>query len=521
MNCPKCGNEIGEGKLICEKCGHEVKLVSDFEFEIENKIQESSLASSVRDILNDEFDNNQSSETLKEDDINIEDDELFKDDDELDNDEFWDVEEVIKFSKEHFIIKKLSGFFGKSTLNKIIVSVCVLVCLALVVTGTVICVRSVRNSSNSYQFKMAQKAYNKGDVEGALDYLEKAISIDSTDVNQEYMLADLYIEAGRDDEALSVYKDLLFNNGELTVSGYGKMFSLYEKKGEISTINEMLSNCDNSEVVETYDKYRALEPEFSEKAGEFYDVVYLKMTANTSGKIYYTLDGSEPDINSNEYTAPVCLDSGTFFVKAVFVNDYGVMSPVSMGQYVIYADRPAAPIMTPDEGSYSNAPMVCCTNMEDGLELYYTTDGSTPTRESKQLTGPLFMPIGKTQFTFMFIRYDDVCSETTVLTYQSNVSGAVINAETARQTILNFRYTLGNLADLDGNLSNVNGKLVYICDSSVGIGGANYYVVTEYFQDNSLMTLNPTGLYYAVCASAPEIYGFLEFDEYLQPYVRR
>lgn len=520
MNCPKCGSEIGEGKLICENCGHEVKLVSDFEFEIENKIQESSLASSVRDILNDDFPDN-SNEFLDTKDINIEDDELFKDDEDLDNDDFWDVEEVIKFSKEHLKFDKLSAFLGKSKAGKIFFCIGALLIVALVITGIVIGVRSVRASSNSYQYKMAVRSYDNGDLDEAISYLEKALTIDSSDVNQEYMLADLYAEASKDDEALNLYKTILFNNGELTLAAYGKMFSLYEKKGDIGAITDLLCNCENSEVVETYNKYLAHEPEFSEKSGEYYDVMYLKMTANTSGKIYYTIDGSQPDINSSEYTSPLCLDSGTFQVKAVFVNDFGVMSRVSEADYTIYADRPEAPIMIPDEGSYSNAPYISCKNIEDGLELYYTTDGSTPTRESKQLTGPLFMPIGKTQFTFIFIRYDDVCSETTTVTYQSNVSGAVINAETAKQTIINFRYSLGNLSDLEGNMSNVNGKLIYVCDSSVGIGGANYYVVTEYFQDNSLMTVNPTGLYYAVCASVPEIYGFLEFDEYLQPYVRR
>lgn len=519
MNCPKCGSEIGEGKLICEKCGHEVKLVSDFEFEIENKIQESSLASSVRDILNDEFDNDLHSSD-KTSEINLEEDDDFKEDD-LDNDEFWDVEEVINFSKEHLKFNKLSVFWSKSKTSKIIVSVCIVLVLIIVVTGGIIGIKSIRNSSNSCQFKIAQREYAKGNIDEAVLHLEKALSIDSSDVNQEYMLADLYVESSKDEEALSIYKDLYFKYGELTIAGYGKMFSIYEKKGDIDTINQFLNDCEDSNVVEQYSKYRALEPEFSEKGGEFYDVLYLKMTSNTTGKIFYTLDGSEPDINSLEYTAPICLESGTYNIKAFFVNDFGVMSSVTESTYEIFADRPEAPIMIPEEGTYSNAPYITCSNIDDSLELYYTTDGSTPTRESKKLTGPLFMPIGRTQFTFMFIRYDDVCSETTVVTYQSNVSGAVINAENAKQTIINFRYSLGNMSDLEGNMSNVNGKLIYVCDSSIGIGGANYYVVTEYFQDNNAMTVNPTGLYYAVCASAPDIYGFLEFDEYLQPYVRR
>lgn len=47
MKCPHCGNELKEGYLICEKCGEEIRIVPDFEPEIENSITEtlSTLAS--------------------------------------------------------------------------------------------------------------------------------------------------------------------------------------------------------------------------------------------------------------------------------------------------------------------------------------------------------------------------------------------------------------------------------------------------------------------------------------------
>ncbi len=40
MKCPHCGNELKEGYLICEKCGEEIRIVPDFEPEIENSITE-------------------------------------------------------------------------------------------------------------------------------------------------------------------------------------------------------------------------------------------------------------------------------------------------------------------------------------------------------------------------------------------------------------------------------------------------------------------------------------------------
>ena len=40
MKCPKCGSELEEGKLLCEKCGEEVKIVPEFDIELEDKMKE-------------------------------------------------------------------------------------------------------------------------------------------------------------------------------------------------------------------------------------------------------------------------------------------------------------------------------------------------------------------------------------------------------------------------------------------------------------------------------------------------
>ncbi len=40
MKCPNCGEEMKEGHLICEACGNEIRIVPDFEPEIENSITE-------------------------------------------------------------------------------------------------------------------------------------------------------------------------------------------------------------------------------------------------------------------------------------------------------------------------------------------------------------------------------------------------------------------------------------------------------------------------------------------------
>ena len=39
MICPECGREIPEGHLYCDTCGMEVRIVPEFEPEVENSIE--------------------------------------------------------------------------------------------------------------------------------------------------------------------------------------------------------------------------------------------------------------------------------------------------------------------------------------------------------------------------------------------------------------------------------------------------------------------------------------------------
>ena len=40
MKCPKCGAEIRDGYLYCEKCGEDIHIVPDFDPEIESSMHE-------------------------------------------------------------------------------------------------------------------------------------------------------------------------------------------------------------------------------------------------------------------------------------------------------------------------------------------------------------------------------------------------------------------------------------------------------------------------------------------------
>ena len=41
MKCPNCGTEMEEEKLLCENCGYEVRIVPEFDIELEDTLKES------------------------------------------------------------------------------------------------------------------------------------------------------------------------------------------------------------------------------------------------------------------------------------------------------------------------------------------------------------------------------------------------------------------------------------------------------------------------------------------------
>ena len=107
-------------------------------------------------------------------------------------------------------------------------------------------------------------------------------------------------------------------------------------------------------------------PEFCYSTGNYEKVISLKITANTTGTIYYTTDGSEPQEHSLVYTAPIQLEPGEHRIKAVFVNDYGIRSETVENYYLIDVAIPEKPEVTPSSGDYQLPTLIEVITAEEG-----------------------------------------------------------------------------------------------------------------------------------------------------------
>ena len=92
------------------------------------------------------------------------------------------------------------------------------------------------------------------------------------------------------------------------------------------------------------------------------------------GKIYYTLDGSDPTASSTLYSEPIPI-TATTTVKAIAILNH-IKSAIADKTFT---KTPKAPVITPNGGSIHEATQVTITCETEGASIYYTLDESTPT----------------------------------------------------------------------------------------------------------------------------------------------
>ena len=233
--------------------------------------------------------------------------------------------------------------------------------------------------------------------------------------------------------------------------------------GDFESINRVLSECNDATIVNQFQQYLADEPTFSMVPGAYDDPIYLKIDANTTGKVYYTLDGSTPDNESMEYTSPLYFEKGAFHIKAIYINSFGLMSPITEGDFSINVQMPDPPIVNLDSGEFEKPEIIEVEDIPEDCVVYYTTDGSLPTKDSNVYKNPLLMPLGSSQFQFVTYNFDDVPSEITVrgLVYMQDES-LVSAAELQPRLLRWYRISLGGMADEDGTLTTLSGRLLFL-----------------------------------------------------------
>lgn len=455
MKCPNCQETIEDDALYCKFCGEDIKIVPDFELDFDF----------VAEIL---------------------------------------AKEVMQSKEEEAQIAK-EAEIKKNKQKKLLIlcSVCAIVLISVITLGLYFYTQSY-----NYQISRANASIVKEDYENALHYLEKAYQSNSQDIDLLLDLCELYFRTAKTDlytqNLQSIIEDSNATDLQLT-EAYTKLIAYYDSREDYLSISTLLAGCEIDGILLENRHYIALEPQFSYPEGKYESMVPLKLSSNTAGNIYFTTDGSVPTENTELlYTAPLFLEAGEHVIRAIFVNEYGLVSPIVTKEYIVDLAVPEAPEVFAESGEYTHPTMIEILVFQD-VTVYYTDDGSFPTEQSKQYKGPIPMPLGRSTFRFVGYNDDGIAGEITQKDYYLTLD-TELTTDTACYDIIKKMIEAGKISDTIGTAIGLDGWYKYQFQYPVVIEGyGEFYVIAELFQDIA-GNREKTGTYYGVNINDRQIY---------------
>ena len=441
MTCPKCGNELQDGNMYCEVCGEEIFIVPEFIPEIELSIEES-LSNISMEVDPDKKRkiNTANTSTNEEDD---------------------------------FDVLKPAAFNFKMSIGYIIG---LIILLLILITGIAITI--YHDNSANYQIKVADKYFADGNYKKALNNYGRAIEISPADIDYRIKMADCYLAMENIDMAIDVFKDMIVYDPDSSLA-YAQIISLYEKYGSYDAIDDFLQHYANDKIRAEYIDYLATVPVFNYESGEYDELIQITLSNESSGLIYYTVGGEEPNESSPIYTEPIRLKRGHQVVKAFFENEYGVCSSIVTKEFDLLMNGPDAPVISLESGEY-DVPQVISVIIPPGCSVYYTLDGSDPDCNSRIYGEPIPLERGESHYRFVTIDSKGLSSEIIDREYSLKIESS-FDEEQGQDYLYQYLTNIGYLSDINGTKADYPGRFSYLYSDMRYLNGISIYCYNEYY----------------------------------------
>ncbi|MCR5311616.1 MAG: chitobiase/beta-hexosaminidase C-terminal domain-containing protein [Lachnospiraceae bacterium] len=476
MKCPNCGANLPDDKLICEKCGAEFQIVPNYDVNVEGEIY---------DTLKDIGGSGRSKREREYKDMEFDD-------------------------NPNLLSMLINGRNGKGTYI-LLALIVVLVVVIIVVMGK----RVSRQNSLEYQLEMANQLVSDNKLLSAVPYLEKAYKIDGK-TEHLFKIADYYYSAGRINDAIYTLMEVADTDSSSVTdkeTAYRKVVTLYEGASDYAGLADILKHCTLDSIKKDYAKYMVAPPVFNFEGGTYNETITLKITSSLpGGEIHFTKDAATPNENSEVFSSPLFLEYGNYTVNAVYVNAFGVSSEVVTQKYLIDVEFKFEPIILTDSGEYTKATQIKA-EVPAAQTLYYTTDGTEPTKESNKYTGPIQMPYGKSTFKFVSFALDGSQSVVVTREYDFKYKSAATPEGCERYLVhkLYERGVLSELFEIDnitaGKKSGRSGYFKYVFTTAYPIEGQDdYFFLVEYNVDDMGNVYNTGDIYAMHVINGDKIY---------------
>lgn len=373
--------------------------------------------------------------------------------------------------------------------------------VVILVTAIVITYRMQEQSSYDYHIKKAEEMSRVSDYEQMLVHAKNARKIAPNSSDAQMLMARAYDGMGNVQYAKEMLEDLLAADSAY-VPAYEFLIPLYEDEKEYQKVADILYSCKEQSVLDKYVDYIATPPQLSEEPGNYEEALALKLIAPGTGKMYYTLDGSDPNEHAKEYTTPIVLHSGKYTVKTVYINTYNICSNVVQAEYYIQEQKIQAPEITLESGTYTEPQYITVEIPDENYQVYYTTDGSDPGLESTLYDGAIPLPRGDSRFAFVMYDESGIPGEIAYAQYRFEIELAFTGEQAVNMLIQNL-ITQGILADADGHIVGVDGKRQYKPGTVIMSNDLYYYLLHEIYISPDGIS-QETGEIYAVSVTTGE-----------------
>ena len=414
MRCANCGNELKEGSLYCDACGRPVQIVPDYnEFDdyLDNLVGNDDRRTDERKTVRPVSDKTIRIDEPVRQQLQSATQRTRQNQDRSSQSERQQARQTqTKQAQERQAQPKIQqtqtkqpcekpqsdGQKAKRAQQKKIIIISAVVCVIAIIILVAAVVRNVgRSHDNSfdYQVKQAKEAYAAGDINSAVSYYEKALSIDSGNTDVRFALADIYMSKKDYDAALVLYQEII-NTDSKSEEAYKKLISIYESKKDYDAIVALRDSAKDESILKLFADYTVSEPKLSKSSGKYGEAIELTITADSGTKIYYSYDSDNPLTRGERYYNPITLDKeGTYEITAVAVDDRGIKSEVASARYEIEFEAPKAPEVDPDGGTFGAQTDITITAPEN-CKVYYTWDSSDPSAASTEYTALIPVPEG-------------------------------------------------------------------------------------------------------------------------------
>ena len=383
MKCVKCGAELKEGRVYCSVCGNESKIGPDY-----SVLEDDYLRALLRE------------EELSRENVTS---RVHKGADSPKTGRAPRPEVSAEASGNG---KKTASKKKKNSRVPLFVTGGLLVLAILL--GILLKLWVDRRNANSYDYQMrvAKQEMLDRDYENALHYYKTALSLRPDDVPVRLAMAEIYTEQEEHDSAAVLLMEVI-DLDDQNKTAYEELIAIYEKKEDYESIAALADGVDDIAILKLFTDYLVATPVFSPVAGEYDEYLTVELTSLEDFDIYYTLNGKDPNTKNgtryDEKKDGIVLDeAGSYTIRAVCVNDKGILSEIAEAEYEISVSPPAFATISPDGGQIDTATTVTM-EAEENCSIYYTWDGTDPTETSLKYEGPVEIPTGNTVLSVLVV----------------------------------------------------------------------------------------------------------------------